>query len=437
MNNGQILLAKAFAVNTRLLGLALLVSAQSASALEADQVFERVSPSIWRVMALDADGKPIGQGSGVVVAPHTMVTNCHVLAKARRVDVVKDSATLKASLEMYDPERDLCQLKVEKLSAPAVVRATESQLRIGAKVYAIGNPRALDLTLSDGLISALRKDKDAKLERIQTSAPISPGSSGGGLFDSEARLIGLTTSQMVNGQNLNFAIPADWINELPKRHAELAAKREQQKPTASAATQSNPQAQALQAGKYLPGDTFEYSVLDKSQGRIQRVSLRVDSNDGRQITLNDGALVLNSEGEVISLRSPFLSEMDFASPPGGWGSAARMANSPGELFNLRYSTNIQGINSDYWLQASLVGDDVVKVANQELKVKRYALTGRMTRNPPGVALNPSGPYEATLWYSETLKRPVRYEVNARSVGAFGPHNFLIKEEVALQGLRRQ
>jgi serine protease Do len=431
MNNGQIPIAKVSAVKTRLLGLAFLVSVQPASALEADQVFERVSPSIWRVMTLDADGKPLGQGSGVVIAPHSMVTNCHVLAKARRVDVVKDNISLSASLQMYDPERDLCQLKVDKLTAPAVERASEHQLRIGAKVYAIGNPRGLDLTLSDGLISALRKDKDTKLERIQTSAPISPGSSGGGLFDSEARLIGLTTSQMINGQNLNFAIPADWIAELPKRHAELAAKRDQLKPPA--ASQTAP----LQAGKYLPGDTFEYSVLDKNLGRSQRISLRVDSNDGREVRLNDGALVLTIEGEVLSLRSPFLSEMDFASPPGGWGSAVRIARSPGELFNLRYNTTIQGISSDYWLQASLVGDDIVKVADQELKVKRYALTGRMTRNPPGVNMNPSGPYEATLWYSDSLKRPVRYEVNARSVGAFGPHTFLIKEEVALQRLRRQ
>jgi serine protease Do len=437
MNNGQLPVAKAHAVKTRLFGLAIFVSVQPAWALEADQVFERVNPSIWRVMTLDAEGKPLGQGSGVVIAPNTMVTNCHVLAKARRVNVVKDSMTLSASLQMYDPERDLCQLNVDKLVAPAVSRATEAQLRIGAKVYAIGNPRGLDLSLSDGLISALRKDKESKLERIQTTAPISPGSSGGGLFDSEARLVGLTTSQMVNGQNLNFAIPADWIAELPKRHAELAAKREQQKPANTTATQAVQQAAPLQAGKYLPGDTFEYSVLDKNLGRSQRISLRVDSNDGREVRLNDGALVLNTEGEVLSLRSPFLSELDFASPPGGWGSAARMARSAGELFNLRYNTTIQGISSDYWLQASLVGDDVVKVADQELQVKRYALTGRMTRNPPGVTMNASGPYEATLWYSDALKRPIRYEVSARSVGAFGPHTFIIKEEVALQRLRRQ
>jgi serine protease Do len=216
-------------VKNRLLGIATLLCLQPALALEADQIFEQVSPSVWRVATLDAQGKQIGQGSGVVIAPHTIVTNCHVLAKALKVNVIKESRILPATLDMYDPERDLCQLKVDKLEAPAVARATESQLRIGAKAFAIGNPRGLDLTLSDGLISALRRDKQNKLELIQTSAPISPGSSGGGLFDNEARLIGLTTSQVVNGQNLNFAIPADWILELPARHAVLVAKRAREK----------------------------------------------------------------------------------------------------------------------------------------------------------------------------------------------------------------
>jgi serine protease Do len=229
LNNAESRPKKDLAVKTRLLGIAIVLCIKPALALEADQIFERVSPSIWRVSTLDANGKQIGQGSGVVIAPQTMVTNCHVLAKALKVNVTKESRTFPATLDMYDPERDLCQLKIEKLEAPAVARATEAQLRIGAKTFAIGNPRGLDLTLSDGLISALRRDKQNKLELIQTSAPISPGSSGGGLFDNEARLIGLTTSQMVNGQNLNFAIPADWILELPKRHAELVAKRAKEK----------------------------------------------------------------------------------------------------------------------------------------------------------------------------------------------------------------
>jgi hypothetical protein len=92
-------------------------------------------------------------------------------------------------------------------------------------VYALGNPRNLELTLSDGLISALRRDDDMKLQRIQTSAPISHGSSGGGLFDEEGRLIGITSSGKEDGQNLNFAIPINWMQELPARSVAALAKR--------------------------------------------------------------------------------------------------------------------------------------------------------------------------------------------------------------------
>lgn len=85
---------------------------------------------------------------------------------------------------------------------------------MGEKVYAIGAPEGLELTISGGLISGLRDfDKDRV---IQTSAAISPGSSGGGLFDAEARLVGITTFYLKEGQTLNFALPADLILELGK-----------------------------------------------------------------------------------------------------------------------------------------------------------------------------------------------------------------------------
>ena len=69
--------------------------------------------------------------------------------------------------------------------------------------------------MSEGLISSLRPYEGSQY--IQTSAAISPGSSGGGLFDDQGRLVGITTFQIIEGQNLNFALPVDWIGELPKR----------------------------------------------------------------------------------------------------------------------------------------------------------------------------------------------------------------------------
>jgi tetratricopeptide (TPR) repeat protein len=88
---------------------------------------------------------------------------------------------------------------------------------VGQRVYAIGAPKGLELTMSDGIISSLRELDSGRY--IQTTAPISPGSSGGGLFDEEGRLIGLPTLYLDKGQQLNFALPVEWVKDLPGRHS--------------------------------------------------------------------------------------------------------------------------------------------------------------------------------------------------------------------------
>ncbi|HTP71803.1 MAG TPA: S1C family serine protease [Burkholderiaceae bacterium] len=198
--------------------------ATGAHALTAEQVYAKVSPSVWRVVTYDADNLPLGQGSGVVVGAEAVVTNCHVLAKAKRVAVKREQESLEARLALWDVKRDLCQLRVAGLKAPAVTVADASKVAVGQNVFAIGNPKGLELTMSAGLVSSLRRNSAGQLVLIQTSAAISGGSSGGGLFDAQGTLVGLTTLGSVGGdaQNLNFAIPADWVRELPSRHAAAA-----------------------------------------------------------------------------------------------------------------------------------------------------------------------------------------------------------------------
>jgi Flp pilus assembly protein TadD len=195
--------------------LLLLLFPVCAFAKTPAEVFSIASPSVVVVRALDAQGKLISFGSGVVIAPAQVVTNCHVTNKGARLEVKSGPGTLPASIRYADRERDLCQLAVPGLTAPAVKIGSVKQLKIGARVVALGAPQGLELSLSDGIVSALREAGDASI--IQTTAPISPGSSGGGLFDEEGRLIGITTYYLADGQNLNFALPADWIVALPER----------------------------------------------------------------------------------------------------------------------------------------------------------------------------------------------------------------------------
>ncbi len=208
------------------LGLCAL-AALPAAALSAAELFAQVSPSIWQVQTLDADGLLLGQGSAVVVAPGQLVTNCHVLARAKKVRVRRDGqpSALPARLVLWDVQRDLCQLEAAGLLAPAVVLGTTGTVAVGQPAYAIGHPKGLDLTMSAGLVSSLRRNAAGQLVLVQTSAAISGGSSGGGLFNEQGELLGLTTIASITGdaQNLNFAIPADWIRDLTRRHAAARA----------------------------------------------------------------------------------------------------------------------------------------------------------------------------------------------------------------------
>ncbi len=188
----------------------------------AEDVFSRVSPSIALVVATDRSSRTQSQGSGVVIGTGTVVTNCHVVARTGSAITARvGTDTYEATVMVADEELDLCSLSVLGLSAPAVEIGSVGSLRTGQRVYAIGAPYGLDLTISEGIVSSLRDVPAGTV--IQTTAAISPGSSGGGLFNLSGQLVGIVTFQSRYGQNLNFAHPADWIAQMRARASSLTA----------------------------------------------------------------------------------------------------------------------------------------------------------------------------------------------------------------------
>ena len=181
----------------------------------ADDIFNQVSQSVVRINVASASGSLVASGSGVVIGPGSVITNCHVALRGDLLEVKLAGVTYTASVEVANEEGDLCLLDVSGLSAPAVSLGRVDSVRVGQPVYAIAAPRGLYSTISDGIVSALREVQGSKM--IQTSAPVSPGSSGGGLFDTNGRMIGVVTLQTKAGQNLNFAVPADWVGEMRSR----------------------------------------------------------------------------------------------------------------------------------------------------------------------------------------------------------------------------
>jgi serine protease Do len=185
------------------------------SVLTPETLYAATAPSVVVIEAINGNGQPYGRGSGVVIGPQRLITNCHVIDGAISIHVKAGNSEYTATSGTSDTHLDLCVLLVEGLSAPEVKRGSVKSLQVGQTVYAIGAPQGLDRTLSQGLISALRETPEGTV--IQTSAAISPGSSGGGLFDAEGRLIGITTFQTKMGQNLNFAVPVDWLETMRTR----------------------------------------------------------------------------------------------------------------------------------------------------------------------------------------------------------------------------
>lgn len=177
--------------------------------LSASKVFEKASESVVVVESYDKKGEAVSQGSGVVIAKETVISNCHVFKNADTAKIRYQNKHYPAKLLFSNAERDLCSFSVSGLRAKPATHGISASMKIGEKVYAIGAPQGLELTLSDGLLSNIR------FSLLQTTAPISPGSSGGGLFDSQGRLIGITTLYFKESQQLNFAVPIEWVNQLP------------------------------------------------------------------------------------------------------------------------------------------------------------------------------------------------------------------------------
>ncbi len=197
------------------------------------ELFEKASPSVVYITTISVKRDfftmnvhkiPAGTGSGFIWNEEGyIVTNFHVIQKAQAAEVMLfDHSVWKANLVGIAPDKDLAVLKInapKNVLRPLAV-GESSDLKVGQKVFAIGNPFGLDYTLTTGVISGLGREIQAGTGRpiqgvIQTDAAINPGNSGGPLLDSAGRLIGVNTaiySPSGAYAGVGFAVPADTVN---------------------------------------------------------------------------------------------------------------------------------------------------------------------------------------------------------------------------------
>lgn len=213
-------------------------TAPEGTSLPADVIFKRVNESVAVISVKSRVGT--GQGSGVVVGSFMLVnkdldykwhplivTNSHVLRYATE----KGSVTVKVAGKSYegtsvynDPKADIALLRIEPAPELRPVRlSSASNQAVGKPVFAVGSPLGFENSLSAGLISSIRKVDGENL--IQTSAPISPGNSGGGLFNERGYLVGIPTFKIRGGENLNFAIDAETVYDIRESFKEYQSAR--------------------------------------------------------------------------------------------------------------------------------------------------------------------------------------------------------------------
>ena len=179
------------------------------AAVSAEEVYEIAKDAVWSVIAKSgAVGKSGMQGSAIAISDNELLTNCHVVSGFKDIKISTGDVSKRAFVLSSDIDSDRCILGVSEPNTHYLSRMRKgTDIKVGERFYAIGTPRGLELTLSEGVVSSIRSERGGHY--VQTTAHINPGSSGGALLDESGSLVGVTTFQIRNSAGLNFAILAE------------------------------------------------------------------------------------------------------------------------------------------------------------------------------------------------------------------------------------
>ena len=177
------------------------------------EFFQFASGSVWVVSAVSSFRElrvsgNVSLGTAVAITQSELLTNCHVVKGHPIITIKKGQVIRQVRVQAGDERTDRCILSTKgRYLTPVAGMRRFKDLKVGEEVYTIGSPGGFERTLGYGIISGLRTVEGQHL--VQTTAQMSSGSSGGGLFDKSGNLIGITTFILRDSQGLNFAIAVE------------------------------------------------------------------------------------------------------------------------------------------------------------------------------------------------------------------------------------
>lgn len=200
--------------------------ASSDATLSPPEIFERVGASVTVVQASAGDGAPLAAATAIALGDGRFVSTCAALDGSDSIRIGSADRQRVANLLARDAQRNLCLLSAPTEAVYAAIpRAPAGELpQVGERVFALSNALGLGIGLSEGVLAGIRQRDDVTL--LQFTAPISPGSEGGALVDSKGRLVGIIDYRQRDGQNVNFAAPVGWIDEIEARSLQDAHRQE-------------------------------------------------------------------------------------------------------------------------------------------------------------------------------------------------------------------
>ena len=277
---------------TALLVLATAATAQPAQPTAASKIAQRYLDAVVTVISLDENRQPLALGTGFFIDQQGhLVTNAHVVEGAASI-VVRSRSDRRDAVRVtrFDPRYDAVVLETGFRNTSSVSIGAAENVAVGEEVIVLGNPRGLEGTVSTGIVSALREI--AGVQYLQITAPISPGSSGGPVFNSRGRVIGITTATVSRGQNLNFALAATVLGVLPT--VDLRFK-------------------AVKAAPIETSDTSRWKDLVRPTNVMEKIDSTLGWLTGVTFSIqNDTQIVIHDITVLLVVRGPRGQALDFA-----------------------------------------------------------------------------------------------------------------------------